>query len=71
VEKKDTLASHPELKRSADGLSKKSANRFSSRVCWDVDPDSKREPVEPKIWGDVFIRSRKFRRADSEAVTDR
>ena len=49
VEKNETLASHPELKRSADGEWKKVAKRFSSDEWVEVDPDNRREPVEPNI----------------------
>jgi hypothetical protein len=71
VAKNDTLASQPELNSSAEGESKNAAKRFSRDECAVVEPDSKREPVEPKICEDDAIRSAKPARAAVEVVIDK
>lgn len=71
VAKKDTLASHPELKRSADGELKEVERRFSRAEWAGLQPLSSREPVEPNIWGLLARRSRYAERSDSEEVTER
>lgn len=71
VAKKDTLASHPELKRSADGELKRVERRFSRAEWAGLQPLSSREPVDPSIWGLLARRSRYAERNDSEEVNER
>ena len=71
MEKKETLASHPELNNNADGASKKSWNRVSRAEWSGVEPDSNLEPVDPNTRGDCSRLRRKVDRKDEESVNER
>ena len=71
VAKKETLASHPELKSNAEGESKNVLNRSSSAVCSVEVPESSLEPVEPSIRGDAARLRMKDDRKEGESVMER
>jgi hypothetical protein len=52
------LASQPELKSRADGALKNEARRASRVECAVVEPESNREPVDPKMLADILSRCR-------------
>jgi hypothetical protein len=59
------------LKRRADGEWKKVAKRCSREEWVEVDPDKRRDPVEPKISTEEASRARYEARTADEVVRDR
>jgi len=59
------------LKRRAAGELKKVAKRRSRAECVEVEPDNRREPVEPKMLGEAARRSKYACRTAGEVVSER
>jgi hypothetical protein len=68
VLKKETLASHPLLKRRPAGAAKCLARRVSRAVCAHVPPLRRREPVEPRTVSAAARRARYAARRAGSAV---